>query len=89
MQNKYVDDSGWYTRRWKIRFVQAYAEALGLQYGEELVWIPISPSYQEPHDLLGYLHSNGTFIESETKLVRALMKAKENQNQLYIIVLMK
>ncbi|MDH4422447.1 MULTISPECIES: AAA family ATPase [Bacillus] len=70
----------------KSRFVQAYAEALGLHYGEELVWIPISPSYQEPHDLLGYLHPNGTFIESETKLVRALMKAKENQNQLYIIV---
>ncbi|MBE5104810.1 AAA family ATPase [Bacillus thuringiensis] len=70
----------------KSRFVQAYAEALGLQYGEELVWIPISPSYQEPHDLLGYLHPNGTFIESETKLVRTLMKAKENQNQLYIIV---
>ncbi|KAB2439971.1 AAA family ATPase [Bacillus luti] len=70
----------------KSRFVQAYAEALGLQYGEELIWIPISPSYQEPHDLLGYLHPNGTFIESETKLVRALMKAKENQNQLYIIV---
>ena len=44
---------------------------------------------KEPHDLLGYLHPNGTFIESETKLVRALMKAKENQNQLYIIVLMK
>ena len=66
--------------------MQAYGEALGLQYGEELVWIPISPSYQEPHDLLGYLHPNGTFIESETKLVRALMKAKENQNQLYIIV---
>lgn len=53
---------------------------------EELVWIPISPSYQEPHDLLGYLHPNGTFIESETKLVRTLMKAKENPNQLYIIV---
>ncbi|WP_142306822.1 AAA family ATPase [Bacillus thuringiensis] len=70
----------------KSRFVQTYAEALGLQYGEELVWIPISPSYQEPHDLLGYLHPNGTFIESETKLVRTLMKAKENPNQLYIIV---
>ncbi|WP_142327779.1 AAA family ATPase [Bacillus cereus] len=70
----------------KSRFVQTYAEALGLQYGQELVWIPISPSYQEPHDLLGYLHPNGTFIESETKLVRTLMKAKENPNQLYIIV---
>lgn len=70
----------------KSRFVQAYAEALGLNYGEELIWIPISPSYQEPHDILGYLHPNGTFIESETKLVRALLKAKENPNQLYMIV---
>ncbi|AWC28586.1 AAA family ATPase [Bacillus cytotoxicus] len=70
----------------KSRFVQAYAEALGLQYGEELIWIPISPTYQEPHDLLGYLHPNGAFIESETQLVRTLLKAKENPNQLYMIV---
>ncbi|WP_142344592.1 AAA family ATPase [Bacillus cereus] len=70
----------------KSRFVQAYAESLGLRYGEELIWIPISPSYQEPHDILGYLHPNGNFIESETKLVRTLLKAKENPNQLYIIV---
>ena len=69
----------------KSRFVQAYAEALDYNTGR-IGLIPISPSYQEPHDLLGYLHPNGTFIESETKLVRALMKAKENQNQLYIIV---
>src|SRR6185312_1551122 len=39
-----------------------------------------------PHDILGYLHPNGNFIESETKLVRTLLKAKENPNQLYIIV---
>ncbi|MDM5188518.1 AAA family ATPase [Bacillus sp. DX4.1] len=70
----------------KSRFVQAYAEALGLTFGEELVWIPISPSYQEPHDILGYLHPNGTYIESETKLIRTLLKAKENPNQLYMIV---
>ena len=24
----------------KSRFVQAYAESLGLRYGEELIWIP-------------------------------------------------
>lgn len=70
----------------KSSFVQAYAEALGLTYGEELLWIPISPSYQEPHDILGYLHPNGTYIESETKLVRTLLKAYENPNQLYMIV---
>ena len=70
----------------KSRFVQAYAEALGLTYGEELLWIPISPSYQEPHDILGYLHPNGTYIESETRLIRTLLKAYENPNQLYMIV---
>ena len=70
----------------KSRFVQAYAEALGLTYGEELLWIPISPSYQEPHDILGYLHPSGTYIESETKLIRTLLKAYENPNQLYMIV---
>lgn len=70
----------------KSRFVQVYAEALGLTYGEELLWIPISPSYQEPHDIIGYLHPNGTYIESETKLIRTLLKAYENPNQLYMIV---
>ena len=74
------------TRCWKITFCASLCRSTWITIREELVWIPISPSYQEPHDLLGYLHPNGTFIESETKLVRALMKAKENQNQLYIIV---
>ncbi len=70
----------------KSRFVQAYAEALGLTYGKELLWIPISPSYQEPHDILGYLHPNGTYIESETRLIRTLLKAYEDPDQLYMIV---
>ncbi|MDR4369593.1 hypothetical protein FO514_32775, partial [Bacillus cereus] len=39
----------------------------------------------EPHDLIGDLHPNGNCIESEQKLVRSLMKEKENKNQLYII----
>ncbi|ENQ3077174.1 hypothetical protein ACEOWG_000321 [Bacillus cereus] len=69
----------------KSQFVQAYAEALGLAFGKEFIWVPVSPSYQEPHDVLGYLHSNGTYMESETKLVRTLLEAYENPNQLYII----
>ncbi|MEH6892092.1 hypothetical protein V7024_20940 [Bacillus sp. JJ864] len=69
----------------KSQFVQAYAEALGLAFGKEFIWVPVSPSYQEPHDVLGYLHSNGTYMESETKLVRTLVEAAENPNQLYII----
>ncbi|MGF9965927.1 AAA family ATPase [Bacillus rhizoplanae] len=70
----------------KSQFVQTYAEALGLTFGKNFIWIPVSPSYQEPHDVLGYLHSNGTYMESETKLVRTLLDAAENPNQLYMIV---
>ncbi|MGG0276539.1 AAA family ATPase [Bacillus rhizoplanae] len=70
----------------KSQFVQTYAEALGLTFGKNFIWIPVSPSYQEPHDVLGYLHSNGTYMESETKLVRTLLDAVENPNQLYMIV---
>ena len=70
----------------KSQFVQTYAEALGLTFGKDFIWIPVSPSYQEPHDVLGYLHSNGTYMESETKLVRTLLDAAENPNQLYMIV---
>lgn len=69
----------------KSQFVQAYAEALGLTFGKEFIWVPVSPSYQEPHDVLGYLHSNGIYMESETKLVRTFLEAAENPNQLYII----
>ena len=76
MQNKYVDDSGWYTRRWKIPFCASLCRSTWITIWGRIGLDPISPSYQEPHDLLGYLHPNGTFIESETKLVRALMKAK-------------
>ncbi len=51
----------------EITFCANLCRSIRVKYGEELVWIPISPSYQEPHDLLGYLHPNGTFIESEAK----------------------
>lgn len=70
----------------KSKFVQSYGKALGLTFGKELVWIPISPSYQEPHDVLGYLHPSGTYMESETNLTRTLLAAAENPNQLYMIV---
>ncbi|CAM4230817.1 hypothetical protein BAMA_06120 [Bacillus manliponensis] len=70
----------------KSKFVQTYGEALGLTFGKELIWIPVSPSYQEPHDVLGYLHPSGAYMESETSLARTLLAAAENPNQLYMIV---
>ncbi|MFX3630020.1 MAG: AAA family ATPase [Ectobacillus sp.] len=70
----------------KSQFVQAYAEALGLNYGNELLWISVSPSFQEPQDLLGYLHPNGTYMESETGFVRFLIHASNHPDQLHMVV---
>ncbi|GGE59659.1 McrB family protein [Priestia taiwanensis] len=71
----------------KSRFVSMYGEALGLTYGKELVMIPITPSYQEPNDLLGYLHpTTGVYHESETGLTRLLLEAERNPDTLYMII---
>jgi MoxR-like ATPase len=70
----------------KSQIVKLYAEALGLQYGKELLWIPVSSSFQEPQDLLGYLHPNGTYMESDTGLVSKLLEAQKNPERLYMIV---
>lgn len=70
----------------KSQVVKLYAEALGLQYGKELLWIPVSSSFQEPQDLLGYLHPNGRYMESDTGLVSTLLEAQKNPEKLYMVV---
>nr|WP_279664426.1 hypothetical protein [Ectobacillus ponti] len=70
----------------KSKFVKVYAEAMGLRHGRELLWLPISPSFQEPQDLLGYGHPNGSFIQSETGLVPFLLEAERHPEQLYMVV---
>ncbi|MBO9129322.1 AAA family ATPase [Bacillus sp. 165] len=71
----------------KSQFVRLYGEALGLQWGKELLFIPVSPSYQEPEDILGYMNpSTGEYIESQTGLVRLLHEAEQHPDQLYMIV---
>jgi hypothetical protein len=71
----------------KSRFVSMYGEALGLTYGENMLMIPITPSYQEPNDLLGYLHpTTGVYHESETGLARLLLDAEKNPDCLYMVI---
>lgn len=70
----------------KSQIVKLYGEVLGLQYGKELLWIPVSSSFQEPQDLLGYLHPNGRYMESDTGLVSTLLEAQNNPDKLYMIV---
>lgn len=70
----------------KSQLARAYADALELPE-ENLAFIPISPSYQEPDDVLGYLNpQTGVYYESETGLVNLLLKAEQDPNNLYMVV---
>lgn len=70
----------------KSQLARAYADALELAEGN-LAFIPISPSYQEPEDILGYLNpQTGMYHESDTGLVDLLMRAEEDPNNLYMVI---
>lgn len=71
----------------KSQLALLYGETLGLRYSKHLRLIPISPSYHEPNDVLGFMNpSTGLYQESETGLVRTLLEAERNPQQLYMIV---
>jgi hypothetical protein len=72
----------------KTQLALLYGETLGLQQGsKDLVLIPISPSYHEPNDILGYLNpTTGVYHESETGLVKLLLNAKEYDDRLYMCI---
>lgn len=71
----------------KSHLALLYGEALGLVYGRQLKLIPISPSYHEPGDLLGFMNpATGIYQESETGLTGLLMEAQSNPEQLYLVV---
>lgn len=71
----------------KTQLALEYAKALGLKNGEDLLFIPISPSYSEPSDLLGYLNPlTGAYVESESGLARFLYNASQNPDRLYMVI---
>lgn len=70
----------------KSQLVQAYGAALGLRHGKELLWVSCSPAFQDAQDILGYLHPNGTYMESDTGVVRTMLDAAAHPEQLYMIV---
>jgi len=71
----------------KTRMAQLYAETLGLNDGKEYIILPISPSYTEPDDVLGYLNTiNGIYTPSETGLVDILIEANKNKNKIYMVI---
>ncbi|WP_010492522.1 McrB family protein [Paenibacillus elgii] len=71
----------------KTQLALQYAKALGLKDGENLLIVPISPSYTEPSDILGYLnHQMGLFMESETGLVSFLERASGKPDELFMVL---
>lgn len=71
----------------KSQLAYLYGETLGLEDNRELLMIPISPSYHEPNDILGYLNPNtGVYHESETGLVSLLQAAEQQSDRLFMCI---
>ena len=72
----------------KTRLAKAYAKTLGISEREgRLLFMPISPSYLEPADVLGYLNNTtGRYTPSETGLVDLLVRAENNPHELHMVI---
>lgn len=72
----------------KSRLALNYAKMLDLsEDNKNLLFMPISPSYTEPSDVLGYLNSmNGLYVPSETGLVQFLIHADQNPDQMHMVI---
>ncbi|TYS57326.1 AAA domain-containing protein [Sutcliffiella horikoshii] len=73
----------------KTRLATIYGEALGLsQDNKRMLIMPISPSYTEPGDILGYLNpSTGLYMPAESGLVEFLLNAQENDTQVHMLIM--
>lgn len=71
----------------KTQLARSYAKVLGLSEEDgTLLFLPISPSYTEPEDLLGYLNTtNGLYMSSETGMVDFLISAENNGKKCIIL----
>lgn len=72
----------------KTRLPLKYAEFFGMsENNKNLLFIPISPSYTEPSDILGYLNPNtNVYVSSETRMVEFLIHAQENPEQMHMVI---
>ncbi|MCL1950427.1 MAG: AAA family ATPase [Turicibacter sp.] len=72
----------------KTRLAKSYAKTLGITEPDgRLLFMPISPSYLEPSDVLGYLnHTTGRYMPSETGLVDLLVRATRHPEELHMVI---
>lgn len=77
----------------KTKLPMIYANTLGLDNVQNAVlFVPISPSYLEPEDVLGYIRPisegeyNAEYMESQTGLVSFLNDAAEHKDRIHLVV---
>lgn len=71
----------------KSQLARIYGETLGLTEGETMLFLPISPSYQDPNDILGFMNpTTNVFHESDTGLVSLLQHAADYPDQLHMVI---
>ncbi|MDO4466416.1 MAG: AAA family ATPase [Bacillota bacterium] len=72
----------------KTQLAYNYASMLNLgEDSEELLFMPISPSYTEPSDVLGYLNAmNHEYVPSESGLVPFLIHAQKYPNRMHMVI---
>lgn len=73
----------------KSKLTRLYSDLLNKSSNDKLLFIPVSPSYNEPGDILGFYNPNTCLYQaSDTGLLDFLIKAgkEENKNELFIAV---
>lgn len=72
----------------KTQIAKAYGEMLGInKENKTLLFLPISPSYTQPEDLLGYLNNTtGLYVASETGFVDFLIHAENNKDKMHMVI---
>ena len=72
----------------KTQLAYLYAHLLGLsQDKQNLLFLPISPSYTEPSDLLGFLNpATQHYVSAETGLTELLLRAQKQPDELFMVI---
>ena len=67
----------------KSQLVRLYSKMLGLE--DRFLMLPVSPSWHEDADLIGYLDTINMLYRPSTELVDLLLAAVANPDQLYLV----
>lgn len=72
----------------KTQLAFSYAKMLDLSEDNgTLLFMPISPSYTEPNDVLGYLNVlNNKYIPAETGFAKFLIHAANDQSKMHLVI---